>query len=330
MTNHATSNCFWEGHPLHNNTHKTWYNSEKGLAFRYAGQSYLRLGVKIPGYCAATQEDLNSAKEAKRSNRPYVHVHDNSLRPGKTQRTGYLGKNSRPYNYNNTTNNNNNSSYTPKDTDNKRESPLTTMCAPITLLPLPEYLPIYLSLLDTATEETTFRTGQGMVTTPTEARAHVRDKAAHPTTNKEIKAHSLLDSGSLAGDFISQNTLTLLGGIGREYNSPEPLRVCSGLDNACYDSTHVVDVLVSLSFIECNIEHTFILTCRISLKGQVNLIIGRDSIKQSGLAKILPRFFFNPETDTSHIHNCLSCTPTHGDKRNRQTHLATIPCACAI
>jgi hypothetical protein len=90
MTNHATSDCFWEGHPLHNNTHKTWYNSEKGLAFRYAGQSYLRLGVKIPGYCAATQEDLNSAKEPKRSNRPYVHVHDNSLRPGKIQKTGYL------------------------------------------------------------------------------------------------------------------------------------------------------------------------------------------------------------------------------------------------
>ena len=200
------------------------------------------------------------------------------------------------------------------------------MCAPITLLPIPEYLPINLSLLDKATEEATSKTGQGMVTTPTEARARVRDKAT-PTTNKEIKAHALLDSGSLAGDFISQHTLTLLGGIGREYISPEPLRVCSGLDNACYDSTHVVDVLVS--FIECNIKHTFILTCRISLKGQVNLIIGRESIKQNGLAKLLPRFFFNPE-DTSHIHKCLPCTPTHGDKPNRQTHLATIPCACAI
>jgi hypothetical protein len=106
------------------------------------------LGVKIPGYCAATQEDLNNAKEAKRSNRPYIHVHDNSLRPGKIQKTGYLGKNPRPYNnYNNNNNNsnNNNSSYTPKDTDNKRESPLATMYAPITL----RYL--YLSLLDTDT-----------------------------------------------------------------------------------------------------------------------------------------------------------------------------------
>jgi hypothetical protein len=66
-----------------------------------------------------------------------------------------------------------------------------------------------------------------------------------------------------------------------------------------------------------------------SLKGQVSLIIGRESTKRNGLAKLLPRFFFNPE-DTSHIHKCLPCTPTHGDKRNRQTHLATIPCACAI
>jgi hypothetical protein len=170
MTNHSTSDCFWEGHPLHNNTHKTWYNSEKGVAFRFAGQTYLRLGVKIP--------DLNNAKEAKRSNRPYIHVHDNSLRPGKIQKTGYLGKNPRPYNsYNNNNNNNNNSSYTPKDTDKKRESPLATMYAPITLLPIPECLPINLSLLDKATEEATSKTGQGMVTTPTEARARVQDKA---------------------------------------------------------------------------------------------------------------------------------------------------------
>jgi hypothetical protein len=140
MTNHSTSDCFWEGHPLHNNTHKTWYNSEKGVAFRYAGQTYLRLGVKIPGYCAATQEDLNNAKEAKRSNRPYIHVHDNSLRPGKIQKTGYLGKNPRPYNCNN--NNNTNSSYTPKDTDNKRESPLATMYAPI--IHYSQYLNTYL------------------------------------------------------------------------------------------------------------------------------------------------------------------------------------------
>jgi hypothetical protein len=87
------------------------------------------------------------------------------------------------------------------------------MCAPITLLQIPEFLPINLSLLDKATEEATSRTGQGMVTTPTEARARVRDKAAHPTTNKEIKAHALLDSGSLAGDFIGQHTLTLCSRI---------------------------------------------------------------------------------------------------------------------
>jgi hypothetical protein len=86
------------GTSLHNNTHKTWYNSEKGVAFHFAGQTYLGLGVKIPGYCAATQEDLNNAKEAKRSNRQYIHVNDNSLRPGKIQKTGYLGKNPRPYN----------------------------------------------------------------------------------------------------------------------------------------------------------------------------------------------------------------------------------------
>jgi hypothetical protein len=58
MTNHTTSDCFWEGRPIHNKTQKSWYNSEKGFAFRYAGQTYLRLGGKIPGYSAATLEDM--------------------------------------------------------------------------------------------------------------------------------------------------------------------------------------------------------------------------------------------------------------------------------
>ena len=115
--------------------------------------------------------------------------------------------------------------------------------------------------------------------------------------------------------------------MGKEYDSPEPLRVCSGLDNTCYDSTKVVDVQVC--FVENNIKHTIVLTCRIANKGSVNLIIGRQSIKENNLVSKLPRFFFN-ENETKITDHCQPCNNTPGDISNRPKHLAPIPCACAI
>jgi hypothetical protein len=115
--------------------------------------------------------------------------------------------------------------------------------------------------------------------------------------------------------------------MGKEYDSPEPLRVCSGLDNTCYDSTKVVDVQVC--FVENNIKHTIVLTCRIANKGSVNLIIGRQSIKENNLVSKLPRFFFK-ENETNITDHCQPCNNTPGDISNRPKHLAPIPCACAI
>ena len=71
------------------------------------------------------------------------------------------------------------------------------------------------------------------------------------------------------------------------------------------------------------------LTCRISLKSQVNLIIGRQSIKENKLVSILPRFFFDTEDITDNT-KCQPCTNTHGDTKHRHKHCHTLPCACAI
>jgi hypothetical protein len=241
-------------------------------------------------------------------------------RPQKAQKTGYLGKNPRPTGpYSNSYNNNN----------NRRESSHDSICASLTSKTKPEYLPITLSLFDKAMEEiATAKTGTA-TTAPTEARVLPTAPTAHraPAPTTAIKAQALLDSGSLAGNFIRHNTLIALGGIGKEYISPEPLRVCSGLDNACYDSTHVVDVVVS--FIESNTKHSFVLTCRISLMSQVNLIIGRQSIKDNKLVSKLPRFFFDTEDITDNT-KCQPCTNTHGDTTHRHKHCHTLSCACAI
>ena len=52
----------------------------------------------------------------------------------------------------------------------------------------------------------------------------------------------LLDTGSLPGDFISQELVHKLNGDGFVYTSPSPLTICSGFDNTCYVRDQVVDI----------------------------------------------------------------------------------------
>jgi hypothetical protein len=97
-------------------------------------------------------------------------------------------------------------------------------------------------------------------------------------TNPVVEAKSLLDTGSLPGNFITVDLLKRINGTDSIYKTDHPIRVCSGLDNHCIDSTGVVDVLV-LSFKLKNNKFSIKLTCRISLTGPVELIIERDSTK---------------------------------------------------
>lgn len=153
---------------------------------------------------------------------------------------------------------------------------------------------------DKATETVTAtRTGTetAMTTTGTSALG-----ASTPRPTRKINAHALLDSGSLAGNCISQYTLMVSGGIGREYVTPEPPRVCSGQDNVCYKSTQVVDVVCS--FIKSNVKHSIVMTCRISHQGKFNLLIGRRSIKDHNLVNIAPRFFFDEKKIDKDIATC--------------------------
>ena len=60
-----------------------------------------------------------------------------------------------------------------------------------------------------------------------------------------VTAQALLDSGSLAGDFINNKTLLALGGRPHLRKTSCPLRVCSGLDNTCIVSHDVLDIQLS-------------------------------------------------------------------------------------
>ena len=59
-----------------------------------------------------------------------------------------------------------------------------------------------------------------------------------------VKTDALLDSGSLAGDFINAETLQILGGTQHLRRANETIIVCSGLDNKCLESNVVIDVTI--------------------------------------------------------------------------------------
>jgi hypothetical protein len=110
-------------------------------------------------------------------------------------------------------------------------------------------------------------------------------------TNLIIEARALLDTGSLPGNLIKIDLLKRINGTDSIYKIDHSIRVCSGLDY----STNVVNVLVS--FKSKNNKYSIKLTCRISLSGPVELIIGRDSIKKHNLVSLPPNFFLMKGTN---------------------------------
>ena len=112
-----------------------------------------------------------------------------------------------------------------------------------------------------------------------------------------IETKALLDTGRLPGNFISIGLLQKIDGSDSTYKTDHPMRVCSGIGNNCIDSLDIVDVLVS--FTVKNKKVSIPLTCRISNSGNIDLIIGRGSIKQHKLVSLLPQFFFNEDVENN-------------------------------
>ena len=61
-----------------------------------------------------------------------------------------------------------------------------------------------------------------------------------------VDGQVLLDTGSLAGDFISRDLLLRLNGENQVYRTAQPRTVCSGLDGNCYTSSDMLDIAISI------------------------------------------------------------------------------------
>ena len=103
---------------------------------------------------------------------------------------------------------------------------------------------------------------------------------------------ALLDSGSLAGNFINQTMLDMLGvEIFDSVDRPR-LPICSGLYKVCYDYISVTYKLVISFITEIGTTFSFIADFRLLPKSPFDLIIGRDTIKDTNLGILVPSHFF--------------------------------------
>ena len=94
-----------------------------------------------------------------------------------------------------------------------------------------------------------------------------------------IEGAALLDTGNLAGDFISRDCLFRIGGLTHCYPSPASMTVCSGLNGTCYVSATVMDIgVIFLSY--DNIVHTVYLTVLVNPEAIIDLLLGRATLSQ--------------------------------------------------
>ena len=117
---------------------------------------------------------------------------------------------------------------------------------------------------------------------PAEARNHV---VATSAPDDSVTGKALIDTGSLGGDFLSGDMIRRLQGEKFIYRTSTAIVVCSGLDNACYPTTEMIDVGVEFSTDE-KIKKIIYLKCRIFHLSKIDLIIGRPSIKKYGFSRI--------------------------------------------
>ena len=130
------------------------------------------------------------------------------------------------------------------------------------------------------------------------------------STRFRLAAHALLDTGSMAGDFVSKSLLVSLDALTHCYVSSHALNVCSGLDGTCYRCNTLVDL--GLTFLDnSKIEHTIYVTFSVNPFAQMDLIIGSKPLNQRNLFVLTStRMGFDPTVvDTSHSPDNIGLLP---------------------
>ena len=310
---HSTTRCRWATHALVNNSAKSWKNSHVATIWAKVGSDSFKPNKTIPGYDIIKKNDYLTL------NNEYNRHQSLNNPPNKRQKVSanYKGSNPKPFDqlYNSQTSSSNSN---PSANTQRSKSIPKMICSIINDTTNSEYLNVTVTKCKQITTQG-LRTAQPTIRSPgTNPPRGITEVEAQQGLEKIVETKALLDTGSLPGNFLSMDLLHKIDGSDSLYKTDQPMRVCSGLDNHCIDSLDVVDVLVS--FKVKNKKMTIPLTCRISTSGNIDLIIGRTSIKQHKLVSLLPKYIFKEDGEYNERDN----------NPYRQTNCPTAPYGCDI
>jgi hypothetical protein len=130
---------------------------------------------------------------------------------------------------------------------------------------------------------------------------------------RNIRMQCLLDSDSLAGDFISQEILENFS-LNSFIKLDNSKKICSGLNNSC--SSSLGSLTTSVMFINAlnNKSEILILIFKVLKNSPIDLIIGRESIKRFDLVSKNSSHFFSKPLLLSSITEDLTCTSCSAKK----------------
>ena len=131
-------------------------------------------------------------------------------------------------------------------------------------------------------------------------------------TSVKTRVEALLDTGSLAGDFVSEKTVNKFNFTPTQTNSQ--LTVCSGLDNTCHNLNTKLDLGVTFHNELLNNNDTFDISAVILKETPVDIIIGRDTIKKYKLFEKIPSQLNSDELNQEEVEvgngtNRCACQP---------------------
>jgi hypothetical protein len=103
------------------------------------------------------------------------------------------------------------------------------------------------------------------------------------------RVFTLLDTGSIASNFIARRVikhLNLTQYVSK--SSKKACKVCSGLDNHCYEISETIDLNLSYFCPDLNNYSSFQITAYVLEQTQIDLIVGRKIIRDLDLFSIFP------------------------------------------
>ena len=272
---HTRNSCRVFKNPLANNTSAPWPSSPMGMAWKRIGYDQFTMGASIPGLGTAIP-----TFELQPPGWSYPS-------PGRSLPLPRVGMPPRSDKFR----------YPPDINDQSKKQKCKTSVVQAALFKnsSDELLPVRLFLhIQTTTKgkgaEMENQKGQLLHQGVAQTSRLYHPVVPEIEAGRGVKCRALLDSGSLAGDFINGKMLSALDGVQYLRSDGTNSTVCSGLDNRCMSLNVFLDVVIEITLQDQ--KHLYPLSVRISQDSPVDVILGRETIKRLNFATLLPQFFF--------------------------------------